>query len=110
ILKDLGIIVQFVNGILDMPKRKGQTEYDWGDEFEPLVSAEDIFFGSRDIIVDAFFDARKGTWETASDTLETIKATQTLTTQYGDYQVRLDEIRILKSFKEGKTIQLRFRE
>src|SRR5690606_13791827 len=31
-------------------------------------------------------------------------------TQYGDYQVRLDEIRILKSFKEGKTIQLRFRE
>ena len=109
-LASLGIIVQFVNGILDMPKRKGDTEYDWGDEIEPLVNAEDIFFGSRSIVVDAFFDERKGTWLNASQTLEAIIDTKTLTTDFGNYQVRLDEINVLKSHKGGKTLKIVFVE
>lgn len=55
----LGIIPQFINGILDMPQRKGDTFYDWGDEIEPLVSADDIYFGSRDIVLDAFLMSEK---------------------------------------------------
>lgn len=109
-LKSLGIIVQFVNGVLDMPKRKGATDYDWGDYIEPLVSAEDIYFGSRNIIVDAFFDERLGIWENASDTLEAITTTETLTTDYGDFAVKLDDINIVKSYKGGKTLKITFTE
>ena len=108
--KSLGIIVRFVSGVLDMPSRKGQTEYDWGDYTEPLVSAEDIFFGSRSIIIDAFFDDRLGSWENASDTLKAIKDTRTLSTAYGDYQVKLNEVNIIKIHKGGKSLRLVFIE
>ena len=110
ILKDLGIIVQFVNGILDMPKRKGETEYDWGDVIEPLVSADDIYFGSREIVVDAFFDGRKGDFEAAMEPLRQITTTEVLETEYGNYNVRLDKVQVLKNYKQGKSLKITFQE
>lgn len=110
-LKDLGIVVQFVHGFLDMPKRKGETEYDWGDVVEPLVSAEDIYFGERNIIVEALWDERSGvTFKAASEALEVITDTRPLVTEYGTYQVRFDEMKVVKSYKGGKTLQLKFLE
>tara|TARA_B100000378_G_scaffold217927_1_gene181164 strand:- start:7436 stop:8437 length:1002 start_codon:yes stop_codon:yes gene_type:complete len=110
LLKDIGIIVQFINGILDLPKREGETTYDWGDEIEPLVSAEDIYFGTRQIVVDAFFDNRKGSFLETSETLRAITGNQTFETEYGNYQVRLDRIEVKKSYKTGKSLQIIFVE
>lgn len=109
--KSLGIVVQFVNGILDMPNRKGETFYDWGDEIEPLVSAEDIYFGVRHIVFDAFFDERLGVdFGMASDTLRDVTDNADLVTDYGTYSVRLDELRIIRSYKGGKTLKIIFKE
>jgi len=38
-----------VSGIFDFPKRKGETEYNWGTEIEAFVSADDLKWESRDI-------------------------------------------------------------
>lgn len=110
LLSDIGIVVQFINGVLDLPKRDGATTYDWGDEVEPLVSAEDIYFGSRQIVIEAFFDNRKGTFYEASELLRSIGETETLETSYGNYQVKLDTIEVKKSYKTGKSIQITFIE
>lgn len=42
-----------VSGCWDMPARIGKTHHDWGDEdgIEPYVSAEEIRFGGRDIVL-----------------------------------------------------------
>lgn len=109
--KDLGIVFQFINGVLDMPKRKGETFYDWGDEIEPLVSAEDIYFGVRDIVVDAFFDERKGVvFQSVYETLIGITQNTSLVTDYGTFTVRLDSIKIVRSYKGGKTLKIVFKE
>lgn len=109
--KTLGLVPQFVHGVLDMPARKGETEYDWGDVTEPLVDAEDIFFGYRKITVDALFDERLGvTWKDASNQLSSITDSQILSTDYGDYLVRLDELKVAKSYKGGKTLKIHFLE
>ncbi|SFL00216.1 hypothetical protein SAMN05216357_11098 [Porphyromonadaceae bacterium KH3CP3RA] len=36
-----------LSGMLDLPKRIGSTEYDWGTEIEPFVDAEDIELDGR---------------------------------------------------------------
>jgi hypothetical protein len=110
-LKSLGLKVQFVNGVLDLPARKGETFYDWGDVFEPLVSAEDIFFGDREIIIDAFFDERSGVdFKAAVATLEAIRTEEELVTEYGTYNVKLSALNVEKSYKGGKTLKIKFKE
>ena len=46
VTKGQGIALE---GIFDMPKRKGQTEYNWGTSIEPFVSAEDIELDGREL-------------------------------------------------------------
>jgi hypothetical protein len=94
-----------------MPARQGDATYDWGDITEPLVSADDIYFGKRDINLDCFFDERLGVdFKTASEALKAITTTQTLITNYGNFQVKLDEIKVVKSYRGGKTLKIRFIE
>jgi len=109
-LIDLGFKVQFVSGILDMPDRNGDTFYDWGDGFEPLVSAENIYFGSRNIVLQCFFDNRLADYKTSSQELETITTNQTLVTAYGNYTVRLDSIEITEKYKQGLSVKITFVE
>lgn len=42
-----------LTGFLDMPSRLGKTFHDWADEngVEPYVSASEIFFGGRDLVL-----------------------------------------------------------
>lgn len=110
-LKTLGIVPRFISGVLDMPQRQGDTTYDWGDEIEPLVSASDIYFGKREILLDCLFDERLGVdFKASSDTLRGIGTIQTLETEYGNYEAKLDDLRVVKSYKGGKTIRLKFQE
>lgn len=108
--KDIGIIPQFINGILDLPARDGDTEYDWGDEVEPLVSAEDIYFGTRQIVIEAFFDNRKGDLNDAHELLSAITETEPLVTEYDTYQVRFNRLEIKKHYSGGKALQIFFIE
>ncbi len=45
-------------GLWDMPSRKGEITYDWGDEIQPLVDDEDIIWNSRKFKLKALFDKR----------------------------------------------------
>ncbi len=109
--KDLGLVPQFISGVLDMPKREGETAYDWGDYVEPLLSASEIFFGRREITLDCLFDERLGIdFKTATETLKAITTTNTLETQYGNYEVKLDQLSTLKSYKGGRTLKIKFQE
>lgn len=109
-LEDLGIIVQSVRGILDMPQREGETMYDWGNKYEALVSEDDIFFGTRRIQVDVFFDARKADYRTTMETLDAMREIATLETDYGDFEVALEEVRIRRIYNEGRTLRMTFLE
>jgi len=103
---DLGITVQFITGYLDMPARQGETFYDWGDEIEPLISEDDIYFGSRKIIIEAFY---KGSdWYNSAKQLEEVTTKETLSTPYGDFQVKLYQLKILKDYKGVKTLSIEF--
>lgn len=108
LFSDLGITVQFITGYLDMPARQGETYYDWGDEIEPLVSENDIYFGSRKIIVEAFFKGEN--WFSAFTQLESITTEETLSTVYGDFQAKLNQIKVLKDYKGVKTLNIEFIE
>lgn len=109
-LESLGLIVMNIQGILDMPKREGETYYDWGNGYEPLLSAEDIYFGSRDIVIDAFFDNRKADFKTTMEVLEGMTGDKELVTAYGVNTVRLDSVQTTKNYNGGKTLKLTFKE
>lgn len=109
-LESLGLIVMNIQGILDMPKREGQTYYDWGNGYEPLLNESDIYFGSRDIVMDVFFDDRKADFKTTMETLESIVGDHPLETVYGTNIVRLDSVRTVREYNPGKTLQITLKE
>ncbi len=42
-----------LEGFLDLPKRLGKTEYDWGTSIEPFVMSEDIVLDGRTLTLNA---------------------------------------------------------
>lgn len=112
VLEDLGIVPQYLNGHLDLPKRDGESYYDWGKYQEPLVSADDIYFGFRTIELTAIFDGRKNIdFNTTMTTLRNITTEETLSTPYGDYLVKLDVIDITKNYTQNtKMLKIIFQE
>lgn len=42
-----------LEGFLDLPKRIGKTEYDWGTSIEPFVMSEDIILDGRTLTLNA---------------------------------------------------------
>lgn len=45
-------------GLWDMPSRRGDTVYDWGDALQPLIDDEDIVWNGRKFKLKALFDKR----------------------------------------------------
>lgn len=108
---DLGLIIQNIQGVLDMPKREGETYYDWGNDFEPLVDQDDIYFGDRLIVMEVFYDERiHSDFKHAMQQLRDITSDANLVTEYGTHVVRLQEVRLKNSYKGGKTLQITFNE
>lgn len=56
--KYYGLIPVSLEGVLDMPSRAGELVYNWGDEIQPLVDAQDIFWTARQFRLKALFDKR----------------------------------------------------
>ena len=52
-----GMVVLESKGALDIPKRLGETEYDWGDSngVEAYVSSADLFWDGRIVTLTAFY-------------------------------------------------------
>jgi len=53
-----GFVPIIHTGFLDMPARLGETYYDWGDHIEPLVHEDDIFWQSKQLVIEVLFDQR----------------------------------------------------
>lgn len=111
-IESLGFVIQSMDGHLNLPKRKHETIYDWGDGFTALVDENDIFFGTRTIEVYAYWDPKIGSdFRNALQTLRNAVTTETLTTDYGNYSCKISNIDVVKDFKgSGKTVKMTFIE
>lgn len=124
-LSDFGIIAGQHNnsnialsGWLDMPKRIGKTYHDWGDSHgvEPYVSADEIFFGGRDLVFKGFVKS-----ESKYDLVTNLNDLKNKTnefdelfefaTPYGTFNVHVkDEIKVSHLVDGYATIVIKFRE
>jgi len=91
---DYDMTVLSSSGALDIPKRIGDTEYDWGDSngVEAYTDADDLFWDGRDIMLSCYYSGSD--FKADIETFEAaIKGTDiTLTTPYGTHSVRLKKI------------------
>lgn len=77
------------NGLLDMPARLGVTFYDWGDNIQPLVDFEDIYFKSKQINIVTLHDSRFHKSINPKSKLKELPKSFTLNTKYGSHSVSL---------------------
>ncbi len=98
-------------GLWDMPSRKGETVYDWGDELQPLTDDEDIVWNSRNFTLRALFDKR-----ILGNDFEQKKAKIaalgkfTLSTPFRDCEVWVEEFRILSENSISAICEFKFYE
>lgn len=105
-------------GHLDMPARIGKTHHNWADEnsVEPYVREDEIFFGGRDISINAFisftslqeFYTRVREMNLFFDSFNT--EPQLLETDFGDYEVTVKNVTIERLFDTEGIIHLNFRQ
>jgi hypothetical protein len=95
-----------VSGMLDMPKRTGKVNHNWGDNYgvEPYVSATEIKFAGRDIHFVGLLQAdTRGEAVTKLqnmyDLLDSITKLVTFETPYGSYQVYMAKPVVVKWLK-----------
>ena len=92
-----------LKGMFDFPKRTGETEYDWGDEYEALVDADDIELADREVSFRVFIQGSN-----ASDLASKIEAFKNLclnsTTLEVNYGLLL-EIRLNKGVSITENIK-----
>mgnify|MGYP000909570440 CR=1 FL=1 len=85
-----------LSGMLDLPRRIGVTEYDWGTSIEPFVDAEDIELDGRTLTLNvaikkvqlqAFMDACVGCGELGFnyDTFSVVQKDEIKVIQVGEY-------------------------
>ena len=80
-------------GFLDIPGRVGEISYDWGDYIEPLVHADDLFWGSRDLTVKVVYDPRITSFSFADavNILADIQGYFDIQNEYGSFEVKFRE-------------------
>ena len=83
-----------VSGIFDLPKRKGNTEYNWGTLIEPFVESQDMEFDGRTITLNLCVEGNS--YKTNLRNLKTACINcRKLTTDYGVFDViAKDEITV----------------
>lgn len=91
---NFGLVLSKITGVLDMPSRRGNTTYDWGDYIEPLVHKKDIFWKEKTIKIDVFFDGRRfnKTLEQCLSMFQSLPREFILSTSYGNYTVNLKQV------------------
>lgn len=101
-----GIVLSKTEGALDMPSRLGDTVYDWGDYIQPLVGALDIFWQSKTIALDVFFDGpRYGmALSEGMDLLKALPDGFVLETNHGTFTVKLKEAIVSKRFSTDRAM------
>ena len=99
-LNYFGLMLLDIKGPLDMPSRLGATFYDWGDTIEPLVHEDDLFWKSRDIVCEFYFDGVKHSLTKSQliTRLNGITHHTLIQTNYGNYNVNLKEVKEVKSY------------
>lgn len=98
--------------LLNMPSRLGDVFFDWGNEIEPLVHQEDLFWDEKDIFCEVFFDGIRfnKNLNEVLESLEILKET-TLETRYGLINVSLKEVIDVKKYDNYKaTLTLVFND
>lgn len=105
-------------GHLDMPARIGKTHHNWPDEnsVEPYVREDEIFFGGRDISINAFisftslqeFYQRVREMNLLFDSFNT--EPQLLETDFGSFDVTVKNVTVEKLFDTEGIINLNFRQ
>ena len=71
--KSLGLLVRSTSGFFDMPERLSPTEYDWGDEIQPLLDLEHMAFKFQNFKVKFVYDSRV-TSNTLAQTITYLKS------------------------------------
>lgn len=104
---DYGLKLIAFQGVLDMSKRTGQLVYNWGDELQPIIA--DLSWDAHEFSMKAFFDNRLIA-DTLDQTVNNLKAlgSCTLTTDYGDFNVEIKEIRDVKTYGDHATLTIAF--
>lgn len=98
--------------LLNMPSRLGDVFFDWGNEIEPLVHQEDLFWDEKDIFCEVFFDGIRYNKNLSEvlESLEILKET-TLETRFGLINVTLKEVIDVKKYDDYKaTLTLVFND
>lgn len=93
-------------GFLDMPSRIGETFYDWGEYIEPLVHEKDISWDSRALYIDCFFDRRLTnlSFRESISSIVNQKGYMSLINRFGDFEVKLKEVKKIKDVGNSKVI------
>ncbi len=96
-----------LSGALDFPKRLGTTEYNWGNETEAFVDAEDIEFDGRNLTFRGFLKAAdRITFLAKVEAFKTACIACTIfSTPLGDFPVILkDEIKVTEYLNSNVAI------
>ena len=85
-LSTFGIVVKKLTGFETFPKRKGSSSYSFPDQngVDPFISDGEIFFESRDIVLDLHFLA-----DTVQDAQVNFNNFFTLLSSSGEKQLRV---------------------
>lgn len=90
-----------LNGVFDLPKRKGATEYNWGTSIEPFVSVDDIQLEGRNLTLFACIKAPDYKQKLDLFTKACV-ACRELWTRFGKFRVLVkDEIIVEEHVKLG---------
>jgi len=102
---EYGIYIEKAKGYMDIPKRKGKTEYDWEDEngVEAFTDADDIHFEARNIILTCHILANS-----KADFLTKLNAFKTKLTNPGIHTLKLPYKNVLYNvyFREKSALNI----
>lgn len=85
-----------LEGVFDLPKRTGTTEYNWGTSIEPYLDAEDIKVDGRTLTLNIGILKKDGNFKNKIQAfISACVSCRTLSTEYDDFSVYCkDDIKV----------------